>query len=215
MTDKKNRDRNEFDREAMAKAAKAYENHEIHKASPCGLRWTLMEKRPDGKLDMNLWAEVVVLASGSLLVHGDFEPSLFSGFSGGDAKATVAWIGADDDIDKACKKASSGLGGSEFAEKLSSEVLLADIADRVDSWEQRTGESMSGEIRDAFDTAIEDASESGDQDDLRAVIMYLINEGAIDSEEACSMGVRTSQRVIMAHALLARLHVLLSKASGS
>lgn len=206
---KKPRGRSLFERDLMVRAEKAYARHEIKSVGACGFRWSLVEK-VDGGWNSNLWAEIVVLAGGSLLVHGDFEPCIFSGFSGGDARATVAWIGAHTDVDYPCGKASIGLGGSEFAEELNAEVLRADIAERMESWKERTGEKIHDAIREAFEEASERAEDVTHQEELRAIVVDLIDAEAIDSEEASSMGIVSSNRVIMAHAALRRLHTLLT-----
>jgi len=202
-----------FERDEMQRAEKAYARHEIKTTGACGLRWTIVEK-VEGGWSSNLWAEIVVLSGGSLLVHGDFEPCLFSGFSGGTTRQHVGWIGGHSDVDYPCGKASIGLGGSEFAEELNAEVLRADIAERMESWEERTGEKIPEEIRDAFVEASERAEDVTHQEELRAIVVDLIDAEAIDSEEASSMGVVSSNRVIMAHAALRRLHTLLAAAEA-
>lgn len=206
---KKPRGRSLFERDLMVRAEKAYARHQIRSVGACGLRWTIAEKVDNG-WSSNLWAEIVVLAGGSLLVHGDFEPCLFSGFSGGDARATVAWIGGHTDVDYPCGKASIGLGGSEFTEELSGEVLCADIAALIESWEERTGDEILEETKDRLDEAYECAEDVSDQGELRAIVSELVEEDVIDSEEASSMGEVTTYRVVMAHAAIRRLHTLLT-----
>jgi hypothetical protein len=209
---KQPRDRALFERDEMQRAEKAYARHEIKTAGACGLRWKIFEK-VEGGWNSNLWAEIVVL-SGAILVHGDFEPCLFSGFSGGTPRQHVAWIGGHSDVDYPCGKASIGLGGSEFAEELNAEVLRADIDERRRSWKERTSEKMPKEIREAFKEAFDRAEDVTHQEELRAIVVDLIEAEAIDSEEASSMGVVSSNRVIMAHAALRRLHTLLAAAEA-
>jgi hypothetical protein len=198
------------DRDEMANAAKAYENHQIKIERPCGTRWSLLEQEPGGAWRGNLWCEIIVLAGGSVLVHGDFEPCIFSGFSGGSPREHIAWIGGHGDVSYPASKASLGLGGREYVEEIDGGVLCASLREIAEDWQNQRGEEIPEDAQEEIDGACDQIETSlNHQYEFQKLIMDLIDAEVIDSEQASSLGVVTTRRVIMAHAALRRLHALL------
>lgn len=199
-----------YEQDSMASAAKAYENHRIKIERPCGTRWSLLEQKPDGRWSGNLWCEIIVLAGGSVLVHGDFEPCIFAGFSGGSPRDHIAWIGGHEDVSYPASKASLGLGSREYVEEIDEDVLRTELREIADDWENESGEKIPEEVLEAIDDACDQIeTEALQQFELQKLIMQLVEANVVDSERAASLGVVTSRRAIMAHAAIRRLHILL------
>lgn len=197
-----------YERDLMAREKINFARHQIHMRGDNGRDWTIMEPHAEFGWCNNLWAEILVGASGTLIVHGDIESCIFANFSGGSPAATVAWIGAHRDIHYVASKAALGFG--EDHRERNAEVFLAELREHYDEWEERHGRPMSEEEREHFDDAFDEFDEGDDVHQLEHITRELMDNGVIDSEVASSLGYVITQRVIRAHAAVARLHELLT-----
>lgn len=84
--------RHEYEQNLATLARDAFAKHEIRERSEG--RWLLFARRPSGGWDGHYWTEVISLAGGRVLAHGDIETVVFAGYSGeGGVEGPVRWIG--------------------------------------------------------------------------------------------------------------------------
>lgn len=57
----------------MAEVRTRFREHQIRSEGEGGLRWTLQARDANGKWRHDLWAEIIVGAAGTLIVHGDVD----------------------------------------------------------------------------------------------------------------------------------------------
>lgn len=122
----------------MSEARAAFERHELRRSSEG--RWSLHRKLSDGSWDSIFWIEVIVLAGGKLLVHGDIEHVLFAYYSDRDPLNVVRWMGQCRDIDYYVhQKATIGTGRKAIDtddDRVAAWQLAARIEDEKDQLRQ-------------------------------------------------------------------------------
>lgn len=181
----------------------AFENHEVTKQSAD--RW-LIQRVVGGKRHSSFWTEVVSLANGGLLVHGDIDPVFFRGHYAG--VETVRW-GGNAGFEYMVSKVYPG----EATRTTDDKVAIADL------------EELCGEFEDALRRAEEDSSEeinaqeqvSAICDGVRSIrngedltiIKYAMYEAGVDGESLSPIGIVVDSRVYYAHAALQKLVSLL------
>ena len=89
------------DPERVVSTKEAFAHHQILEQTPHS--WVLQELRPDR------WMEVVSLAGGKILAHGDYDPIVFA-YGPRDPVAKVHWIGKDTLSHYVIEKAQIGSG---------------------------------------------------------------------------------------------------------
>jgi hypothetical protein len=220
MNDKK-RSRTEYEDALIAECRETFANHTI--ASRGDGRWVLREPGTS-----NMQCEIVALAWGTLLVHGDFDHCIWTGYSGkGGPEAIVRWIGRQSGLGYICQKAVKGLEDHRLVEEINGEVLAHNLQEYLDEWrvqnaldDERDAPSEDEQrererITEALESAIEDAGVASEHDDGHRIVWALADDGVIDSETAGSLGVVTTRRVIRAWQAVARLHELLDEESAA
>ena len=236
MSDKEPRSRREYEADLIVDCRKAFVKHTI--ANRGDGRWILREPGTS-----NMQCEIVALAWGTLLVHGDFDCCLWTGYSGKHGpESLVAWIGRQTDVHYVAQKASRGLDDYELVEEVKGEVLVRDLRDYLaeckaeyagdeeegdDSDEENAAGGEADDpaeverreeherIKDALVEAIDSAKADEGRFEMHAIVSRLIDDGVIDSEYANSLGVVTTRRVIRAWQAVARLHELLTEESAA
>lgn len=220
MSDKK-RSRTEYEDALIAECRETFAKHTI--ASRSDGRWVLREPGTS-----NMQCEIVALAWGTLLVHGDFSHCIWTYYSGdGGPEAIVRWIGRQSGIGYVCQKAIKGLEDHRLVEEINGEVLAHDLQAHLDEWREQNAlddedNSPSEEekrererITEALEEAIELASGASEHDDGHRIVWALVDDGVIDSETACSLGEVPTRRVVCAWQAVARLHELLAEESAA
>ena len=236
MSDKEPRSRREYEADLIVDCRKAFVKHTI--ANRGDGRWILREPGTS-----NMQCEIVALAWGTLLVHGDFDCCLWTGYSGkGGPESLVAWIGRQTDVHYVAQKASRGLDDYELVEEVKGEVLVRDLRDYLAECEaEYATDGEEGDEADEEHAAVEDdddpaeverreehqrikealveAIESAEGDEgrfeMHGIVARLIDDGVIESEYANSLGTVTTRRVIRAWQAVARLHELLTEESAT
>jgi len=84
------------DTKLIAEVQEVFKDHTIH--SETNARWTIARHYEDGHMKSDFWVEIVVLGGGSLLIHGDIGPIIFSSYSGSIDRPlnplnVVRWVG--------------------------------------------------------------------------------------------------------------------------
>ncbi len=101
----------ERDKKLKAQAIEAFQEHVLHKEDD--RRWMIARHYEDGSFCNNFWAEIVVLADNSLLVHGDIDSCIFSRCSYNDPRRVLEWVGKHSSISYYLRqKANIGLNTS-------------------------------------------------------------------------------------------------------
>lgn len=129
-------------------AKEMFRNHILWKKEK--RRWKLVRPYKDGAFNSSFWAEIVALSGGTLLVHGDFAPTLFCYYSGNpesknDPLAMLRWIGSKPQFTNYLfQKARLGLQGLgeyaplHFNEKVARwdclDSLLSVAEDKIPEW---------------------------------------------------------------------------------
>lgn len=141
-----------------------------------------------------IWAEVVVLRGGSLLVHGDMDTVVFSNYHRPwRARQVIAWM-ANKNSDYGYATGKAGLGGS-IAKCFDDEVAFSRVLEF-----RRRGTIDKGVARE-----LTDLLRAGTDQREFSTRMY---ELTLDPE-LCSLGTVTDPRVFMALAVCQRLMDLL------
>ncbi len=166
----------------------------------------------DGKAQ-SYWVEVLVLAGGKLMVHGDIEHVLFAYYTDTrDPYDTIRWMGAHETADSyATQKAEIG-SGRALVYTTDDAVFCADV-DRpraeLTGDDDTTRASHKARLR-ALDTMQHRLKREGVP--VRELIHEAYEATTWDDygEQLCSLGQVIDTRVYMAHAALNRLWTLLS-----
>ncbi len=155
-------------------------------------RWYL--KKPD---TINLWAEVFTLRYGGLLVDGDGGSVIFRASDHTAPARRVAWMASRDSADDRyfVEKASIGSGGRDRVMRFDSVVAVADLHELVD--EEPDVRGVIDEFNSDSSSAREDMCEA-----LSEIGLW---------EEAGDVGMVPTWAMFHAHAVLQRLHCLLSE----
>ncbi len=220
MTYKK-RSRREYEADLIADCRKAFAKHTI--ASRGDGRWVLREPGTS-----NLQCEIVALAWGTLLVHGDFSHCIWTYYSGdGGPEALVRWIGRQSGLGYVCQKAIKGLEDHRLVEEINGEVLAHDLQEYLDEWREQNAlddedndpsedEQRERErITEAIEDAIKEASGASDDGDGHRIVHALVDDDVIDSETAGSLGEVPTRRVVCAWQAVVRLRELLDEESAA
>lgn len=192
----------------MAHARKSFAKHEIVKGSEG--RWLL--KQPGTN---NFWFEVVVLAGGCLLVHGDIQAVIFGRYHAHEndtptraARQMVLWMGTRKRPDDSYFVEKAGLGGTadetiwtydedtlrEQIKELIKEVSDGEVDEdgEVDSHKRERREELEDVLARVGDVSLEEIQ--------REVYDALEGDG-----ESVPRGKIISSSMIYAHAALQRL----------
>ena len=146
---------------------------------------------PRGSL---MWAEVVVLRAGCLLVHGDVDTVVFSNFyKPQHPRDVLEWMGNKDTCYTYAEQKAS-IGGS-IARCFDEEVALRRVL------EYRRNKTLDHEQARTLTELLKDGTDQHEFSDR----MYELTR----DPELCSLGTVTDQRVFMALAVLKRLLKLL------
>ena len=208
-TEKRPRTRAQYEADIMREAREWFAGHHIRSRSEDGCRWTLQARKGDGWAH-NLWCEVVVLDRHSLLVRGDVDFVVWGGFSGGDPREVVAWLGDHGDLQYVGEKATIGFDSSLLTEERNGEVLRANLQDYLDR-----GTDLEDEVREAIGEALERLSEGDPAEACERIVIDLLEADALDAEDCAWLGYVTTRRVIVGHAAVARLWELLCAEGGA
>lgn len=192
----------------MVHARKSFEKHEIVKWSEG--RWFL--KQPGTN---NFWFEVVVLAGGYLLVHGDIQAVMFGCYHANEndtphraARRTVLWMGTRKRPDDGYFIEKAGIGGTADEtiwtydeDTLREEIseLIKEVSDgevEVDSRKHDRREELEDVLARVGDVSLEEIQ--------REVYDALDGDG-----ESVPRGKILSSSMVYAHAALQRLTKLL------
>lgn len=220
MSDEK-RSRTEYEDALIAECRETFAKHTI--ASRGDGRWVLREPGTS-----NMQCEIVALAWGTLLVHGDFSHCIWPYYSGkAGSEALVRWIGRDGNLSYAMQKAKMGLEDYRLVEEINGEVLANDLQEYLDEWRKQNAlddedndpsedEQRERErIAEALESAIEDAGVASDHDDGHRIVRSLLDDDVIDSETAGSLGEVPTRRVVCAWQAVVRLRELLDEESAA
>lgn len=193
--------RHDYERGRMADAAKSFAAHVI--VAQDVWSWTLRAPTRAG----GFGAVTVGALQGHLVVVGDCNTCVFGGGSYSAPRDLVQWIGHHGDLDYVRGKASLGMddSGGKITEEIDADVAVHDLQELLEQYsEEGEGhEEICTELREAIETA-KDATDEEIRE-LRAELW-----GTLESETAFSIGEVTAWRVIVAHAVVARLWSLLS-----
>lgn len=199
------RDRSEYEAAVAEECRKTFAQHEISDRSDDGREWFL-RRRVNGAWDHDMHCRIRVLGSSALIVHGDFDFCGWEGFSGGDPRAVVCWIGGSSDPHTS--KATRFFDGNVLTKRRVGEVMRRQLIDRLaDIDEEDDG------TRDRLSEAIDRIDDRDGHDECEDLLRELHDEddSVIDSEDMGYLGFVTSRRVLRAHAAVARLHQLLEQ----
>lgn len=162
--------------------------------------------------EQSYWVEVLVLAGGKLMVHGDIEHLLFAYYSDSrDPYDTIRWMGIHETADSyVTQKAEIG-SGRALVYTTDDAVFCADV-DRLRAelkGDDDTRASHKARLR-ALDTMQRRLKR--EEVSVRELIheAYAATTWDDYGEQLCSLGQVLDTRVYMAHAALNRLWTLLS-----
>lgn len=196
----------------MAQARESFAKHEIVKWSEG--RWLL--KQPGTG---TFWFEVVVLAGGSMIVHGDIQAVVFGHYSARkdatpDATAwqMVHWMASRKRPDDHYFIEKAGIGGTadETIWTPDDDVLRAEIVELIAA--ARESEAAAEPDTDLRDTDLSDTLEDA-LDNVGSLtheqVQHAVYEALDGDAESVPQGRRVSAAMIYAHAALQRLAELL------
>lgn len=208
----------DYNRNLAALARRAFEAHELvtcdHADPREATRWRVAKPADRGGWETFYWTEVVVLAGGRIIVHGDIAPVIFAGCSE-KGRAAVAWLGECPWFDYVVGKAGLG-SGAEISRAHDEEVALAEIAQKIDELRDGYGateddeeepEPMPAHLRDRIARYEAAAGRLRSGDRVPEVHRFLYEEGE-DPENFGHIGRVADPRVFYAHAALVRLCAL-------
>lgn len=188
----------------MAEAAKVFAEHTLRELSPSS--WAIDPPVTRGASFQTCY---VTALGGYLIVVGDCDTCVFAGHRADEPRGMIGWMGAHRDLHYIAEKAHIGMTDREnITTDYEAAVALDDLKELRESFVDNHGEENESEALEAIAEA-EAQVVSGDDgaDKIRA---DLYDTGCFDSETAFSIGEVTAWRVIVAHAVVARLWSLLS-----
>jgi len=193
----------------MEWARKNFAKHEITKSSEG--RWLV--RQPETS---TFWFEVVVLAGGHLIVHGDIQAVIFGRYSSGDAQQTVNWMAQRERPDDSYFVEKAKIGGTSHETIWSSddEVLREEIQELI-------REVSQDEIDDVGDVDCRCKERREALEEALGAVGYVSLEqtqtaicDAFDGDwERIPTGQRISANMVYAHAALQCLARLLDAPS--
>lgn len=194
--------RRDYERGRMADAAKSFAAHVI--VARTESLWTLRAPTRAG----GFGAVTVGALQGHLVVVGDCNTCVFGGGSYSAPRDLVQWIGHHGDLNYVRGKAGLGMddSGGKIVEEIDADVAVYDLQELLEQYSEE-GERHA-DACDALRKAIKRVAGAMD-DEIRELRTDLY--GTIESESAFSVGEVTASRVIVAHAVVARLWSLLSE----
>lgn len=201
------RPRAAWEAEALAQERELFARHDVFRRRDCGRRWTLMARMPDGRWLSDRWFEVVVLDGDGLLAQGDIDLAAWEGLPskpGRPPRDVVAWVARKcGDLHSAAQKATRSIGA--LAVEHVGEVMRGDL-ERLLEPEREISKAQRRRVSRALAALSADSSADACRDIARSLYDYDV----VDAEEACSLGVATSHRVLTGLAAVARLNEILT-----
>ena len=181
-------------------------------------RWVLQGRTSSGQWHTNHLAEICVLRWGTLIVHGDVETVVFSGFSGGSENPidVLKWMGCTSDLRHyVAKKAVRGLDGDSMIYTKNGSVAVWQLNRCIEDRKSELGDNETPESDpyiQSCDYAIKDLL--NDEVPVERVLWGLYesydpddesNTSLFDPDEISGLGKVLTPRVYFAHAALKRL----------
>lgn len=195
--------RRDYERARMADAAKVFAEHTLRELSPSS--WAI-EPPPRGASFQTCY---VTTLGGYLIVVGDCDTCVFAGHRVDEPRGMVGWMGAHRDLRYIAEKAHIGMTDREnITTDYEAAVALDDLKELRESFVDNHGEENESEALEAI-TEAEAQVVNGD-DGARKIREDLYETGCFDSESVLDLGEVTAWRVIVAHAVVARLWSLLA-----
>lgn len=197
----------------MERARASFEHHRIVRETPD--RWLVKSEKGSA-----YWFEVVILAGGKMLFHGDTDPILFAyyrppeGLSEADrAVATVRWMAsrARPDDRYFVEKAKIGTGSDDLIWSENVAVFRDEMGDLIDEELNRANDEDEDDFnrKEARDRAqsLQDLRDHLDQNDLKATQEEIYD--LLGDSERIPDGRVVTPGMIFAHAGLQKLLSLL------
>jgi hypothetical protein len=112
----------------------AFKDHQLRRADSKQGRWLIVRKNTDGTWCSFYLTEVIVGYGGTLIAHGDIEPSMFKGFGPfEDPLSVVHWVARSNIVNYLDAKAATAFmeRGSGLTSRFESDVAIWEVESRI------------------------------------------------------------------------------------
>lgn len=196
--------RRDYERGRMAEAAKVFAEHTLRELSPSS--WAIDPPVTRGASFQTCYVTAI---GGYLIVVGDCDTCVFVGHRADEPRGMVGWMGAHRDLHYVAEKAHIGMTDrGNITTDYEAAVALDDLKELRECYADNNGEENESKAIEAI-TEAEARVVNGD-DNAQKIREDLYDTGCFDSESVLDLGEVTAWRVIVAHAVVARLWSLLS-----